>query len=244
MTAPKAGYDAKGAYFTPDALATAIVARAVESLEVAWPHTRPCGRFLEPSAGGGAFVRALLRTPEVSDVWAIDADMKAPALQIADPRLTCRAADFLTWEGPTPFPDRGIAMHGSPPYGVGRPTITIGNPPYGIAETRKDAKGRVILDKKTRTPKLFRRAVYAAHIQRALELSDAAFLLLRLNILCAKRNRAIFGRGSGLCEVWPVNPRPCFNDRSTSDNSEYAVFFWRRGHTGWATIRHLDWEKK
>lgn len=66
-------------------------------------------RVVEPHAGGGAFVRALLRrTPHVR---ALDVDRTAPALAL----VPSEVVDFLDWEGEADF--------------------VVGNPPFSEAET-------------------------------------------------------------------------------------------------------------
>lgn len=92
------------AYYTADPAADALVAATPECWE-SW--------CLEPSAGGGAFVRALLARGcrvEVRDI-----DPHASALKIDDCKVRSRG-DFLGW---TP------SM---------RPLWVVGNPPYADAE--------------------------------------------------------------------------------------------------------------
>lgn len=95
-------------YYTPDALAERLVALL---------PVHGGSRVLEPSAGGGAFVRALgAMTPHV---YALDLDPRAPVLQsrrvaVADRRV----GDFLA-----PLP-----------AGWPRFDLVVGNPPYGEAE--------------------------------------------------------------------------------------------------------------
>ena len=89
------------AYYTPEKLAAALV----DLLPI-----RPGEAVLEPSCGGGAFVRALLKkTPEVV---AMDLDPEAPGLA-----LTLSAcADFLSIMPRI------------------KPRWIVGNPPYNAAQ--------------------------------------------------------------------------------------------------------------
>lgn len=102
------------AYQTPYPLALAALARMPWLLDGARVA-------LEPSAGGGAWVRAL-RAARASDerprpltVLAVDLDPAAPGLALAD---LGRAGDFLAWE----------------PDPLARPDLVVGNPPFSAAE--------------------------------------------------------------------------------------------------------------
>jgi hypothetical protein len=97
-------------YYTDDADAAAIVAVVAPVL--------PRGRgavVVEPSAGGGAFVRAI-RAHTDAPIVAVDHDPNAPALreQLADYHAR---ADFTAWDG-------GGLVIGA----------ILGNPPYRDAE--------------------------------------------------------------------------------------------------------------
>jgi len=94
-------------YYTPDALAHQLVAL----LPLYGAH-----RVLEPSAGGGAFVRAALAlTPHVH---ALDLDENAPVLRSPPAGADCRHGDFLA-----------TSAADWPPLDA-----IVGNPPYGRAE--------------------------------------------------------------------------------------------------------------
>ena len=88
-------------FYTPDALAASIVARLAERIPE--PAT-----ILEPSAGGGAFVRACrVRWPSAR-IIAIDLDPEAVGVALADDGQT---GDFLAADLP-------------------RVDLVIGNPPF------------------------------------------------------------------------------------------------------------------
>jgi len=99
------------AYYTPDDVAARCVASLPDDaldLRVRWA--------MEPSVGGGAFVRALRgRAPDVQ-VFGVDLDPRAAGLIACD---MCTAEDFahLTIDDSVP-----------------RPWLVLGNPPYGAAE--------------------------------------------------------------------------------------------------------------
>lgn len=91
-------------YYTPPALADVLV--GLLPLE-------PGDTALEPSAGGGAFCRALEARGCL--VHALDVDPRAPALNMPARPWRTQVGDFLT-------------------AGVGRPIWVVGNPPYRSAE--------------------------------------------------------------------------------------------------------------
>ena len=96
------GRDVLDRYYTPDRLARACV----ETLTL-----RPGERILEPSAGGGAFLRALGALP-IGNITAIDINPAAPARR----HHPVIEADFVDH-----VPERLYDW-------------VIGNPPYGRAE--------------------------------------------------------------------------------------------------------------
>lgn len=110
----------RDAYFTPDPLAFAIVARLADTI----PTPR---RILDPSCGGAAFLRAA-RGP-----WAgakrIGVDISQTAAMFAmatGAEFAC--ADFLRWECAEPF------------------DLILGNPPYNDAEAHVWAALRHLRD--------------------------------------------------------------------------------------------------
>lgn len=106
---------AHDAYYTPDDLAAKLVYLLSARL-------LPGCRVLEPSAGGGAFVRALWPYEHISGIHALDVDPDAPALSVSVPErwwqpYTTQCEDFLRL-----------------PYPVQKPHWVIGNPPFENAE--------------------------------------------------------------------------------------------------------------
>jgi hypothetical protein len=91
-------------YYTPPALADVLV--GLLPLE-------PGDTVLEPSAGGGAFCRALEARGCL--VHALDVDPRAPALNMPARPWRVQVGDFLSAK-------------------VGRPAWVVGNPPYRGAE--------------------------------------------------------------------------------------------------------------
>lgn len=105
------------AYYTGDRLATVLV----DAIPLA-----SLGTVLEPSAGGGSFLRALLASPKVDPgfVHALDLVRSAEGLQLV-PEHRRTVGDFLT---ETP-------MIKEPPLVMPlEPDTVIGNPPYNQAE--------------------------------------------------------------------------------------------------------------
>lgn len=100
-------HDPLGRYYTPLPLAAACVARLVEAHGLA-----DCRRVAEPSAGGGAFVRALQALG--LEVVAVDADPEAEGLRLADRAVV---GDWLAVTDPSAL-------------GVGLDAV-VGNPPFG-----------------------------------------------------------------------------------------------------------------
>jgi hypothetical protein len=94
-------------YYTPDALADAIVRHVVV------PRVPMEPRVVEPSVGGGAFVRAVRAHLRGAHVTGYDVDPHAAGLGLCDRR---RVADWLT-----STPDL-------------RTFLVVGNPPYTDAE--------------------------------------------------------------------------------------------------------------
>lgn len=97
--------DALDRCYTPDRLADAVVA--------ALPWLVGVGRIIEPSAGGGAFVRAVRKRHPDALIHGIDLDPEAPARDRCDWWTTCSwtDVDLRSW----------------------LPDLIIGNPPFGEA---------------------------------------------------------------------------------------------------------------
>ena len=91
------------AYYTPPALALACVATICDLLEMG-------EEVLEPQAGGGAFVDALLQIPSL-EVVACDLNPSAPGLDRGFVAASI-AGDALSLAGPYPW------VIGNPPYGA------------------------------------------------------------------------------------------------------------------------------
>jgi predicted RNA methylase len=106
--APTAKQAALEAFYTPPLLADFCVSQLTDPRHLkTWLGLQ--ARCVEPSAGGGAFVEALLkRTPHVH---AVDIDPDAAGLSIAP---ASSVEDFLDWEpdGPVDW------VVGNPPYGA------------------------------------------------------------------------------------------------------------------------------
>jgi hypothetical protein len=101
------------AYYTPDDVAL----RCVRSLGVNCVHGTP-RTVVEPSVGGGAFVRAVRTVWPTSCVVGCDIDPNAPGLDACDLRHT---GDWLQYNA-TIGTSLGISL------------VIVGNPPYADAE--------------------------------------------------------------------------------------------------------------
>lgn len=197
------------AYYTPDDVA----ARCVAALptEATWRV-----RALEPSVGGGAFVRALRALdPGPRTLRVIDINPDAPGLRSSP---AWAVSDFLAWP-PTHEARQSTRRHDGdvgdgldldvrPPY-----DLIVGNPPYSHAE---------------------------AHIRHALSLVDrggyVAFLL-RLAMLESVRRRPLWAE-TPLRSVHVLSARPSFTGGGT-DSAAYGWFVWQRGYVGAPTLGWL-----
>lgn len=162
-----------------------------------WSPGMVAPMWLEPCAGDGAIVRAVIERGWGNTFWdLIELRSQAvPALEqlqrdFLDPiegeaRIEFQAPrDFLMWDG------RG-AWNAEYKYDV-----CITNPPYKIAQK---------------------------FIEHALKLSDTVVMLLRLNFL-GSQERAAFHRANP-SDVYVLTPRPDFTGDG-GDSCEYAWFIW------------------
>lgn len=106
-------------YYTPDALAVALWRTFVISIALGW-ELRRAGRplqVLEPSVGGGAWVRAVRGLSASADahVTGVDIDPSATGLAAADLGIV---GDFVRFARMEPYPE---------------PDVVVGNPPYSVA---------------------------------------------------------------------------------------------------------------
>lgn len=211
---------ALGAYYTEPELAGAVVdailARVPDALD---------GLVIEPSVGGGAFLGAILaRAPATARVWAVDVDPAASGLRHPDPRVRGVHADFLRWLPPAPG-------------------TVIGNPPFSILVPKLRPSKAPVLDREG-APVTVRRSVVAEHIRAALAASSRhAFLLFRLGVLASAERDGLTTGAGGLRAAWVLRPRPAFHGATSSDNSEYAIYWWdkRIPRTWVPRLEHLRW---
>jgi hypothetical protein len=101
--------DHLGRVYTPYPLARAIVARLAVHPRLGPPQLR---RILEPSCGGGAFLRAVREVMPDAITTGIDIDPEAEGLGIADEHAV---ADWPTWAAAQPAQHWLLAV-GNPPY--------------------------------------------------------------------------------------------------------------------------------
>jgi len=200
-----------GRYYTEDEVARAIVAR----LEL-----DGVGVILEPSAGGGAFVRALVERRRAEGltyrILAVDVDAQASARDHLEPEHGDAFAvldflDVLAW--PEAWPSRV--------------DLAVGNPPYSIRVLVLDEEGQPqrYPEGHKRAGELVDRTIEVAtdHALRCLELAARAVLLFREGFAgSVERYARLWARGT-LIRQDTLIPRPSFTGGST-DATEYAAF--------------------
>jgi len=120
------------AYYTSDALADAIVSQLWKHLPLYFGPAIPdecregrAPRILEPSAGGGAFVRAARRWWSSIHITAVEPHNEDEALKTAD----------VVYKRTI---EEQCALHDGLRY-----TLALGNPPYNLAESHVNLVRRV-----------------------------------------------------------------------------------------------------
>lgn len=107
------------AYFTPPAVATAVVERVHQLLPTRTPNAERRYQILEPSGGLGAFVRAAQAVWSLAEIATVDVRLRKQLRDLA-PGVTLVHQDFLKFEPSS--------------YGFGLFDLIIGNPPFRDAE--------------------------------------------------------------------------------------------------------------
>jgi hypothetical protein len=180
------------------------------------------GRWLEPSAGNGAIIRA------VRDYREIDPDRVvytawnpfAPEWTAIELRAECRP-DLAAAVGPA-FTSGGfiaigdyfkgaeaVAAVASHPFDV-----AIGNPPFSLARD---------------------------FIERTVRLAKVTAFLLRLNYFGSEKRHELFR--NWMPDLYVLPNRPSFREDGNTDSIEYAWFVWHRDQldrrTGSITLLNL-----
>ena len=204
----KASYETLARYYTDDTLARVLV-----DLIPLCRHDY----VYEGHAGGGAWIRALIRYAAANGwddgprIMVSDVDKTAPALSIKDPRIVHRSVgDFLTVQPPV------------------KPRWVIGNPPYSLSKFNPS------------TGKFTLTSVAEEHATRALCLADNVAFLLRLNFLGGDE-RADFWRANPAKVVYVLSQRPSFTTDGGTDSTEYALFVWEKGWRGQTALEVISW---
>jgi len=105
---PNTGRDPLDRYYTPDVVAYAIVRTMLRESD------SPRGlRWLEPSAGGGAFCRAIRELDCAANITAVDCDEKAAVWQCEKSRPDTQVVGSFLHTG---YADRFDVVVGNPPY--------------------------------------------------------------------------------------------------------------------------------
>lgn len=195
-------------YYTPLDAARALV----RTLDLEDVH-----RVVEPSVGGGAFIRALaMAAPDRRlHTVGVDLDPAAEGFRYVD---TAIAGDWLRI-------DVGEA-----------PDLVVGNPPFGRVE--EDAQGRPT-GRRNKDGKLVTEACAELHVRRALAVvrygGTVAFLLRAAFMESLERGRFWDEHDSDLVEARMLRERPSFTGGG-NDNCMYAWFVFRRGYQGAARL--------
>lgn len=228
----KSSYLPGAAYMTPLPLTRPLVALL--------PFLAVPQVVLEPSVGGGAWLRAVLEREGRDRVFhrylAVDSDPAASGLALVlEEGGEAVVADFL---------DPALRLSR-------RPTVVLGNPPFGEVLPEQDCEqcgghGRRLVRGVERpcgrcrttgriVPKP--RPVVMRHVERALGLvarGGHVALLLRLSML-AGQERLAFWRQHPARHVWVIADRPDFTGEG-GDSADYALFWWEVGYAGPTTI--------
>ncbi len=217
-------------YFTPDPLALAIAGAVRDRF----------GLFhvvVEPSAGGGAFVRA------ARAVWP---RAKIIALEPNGPWARPYAEGMLR----TPLHDAGadevLRLRWEQFDGIPRDLtdrlLILGNPPFDLPEDR--ARRNKAGNDRSEIPVTAERHVLLG-LQRLQPDDVLTFLTRQSFATTAPRVRRIW-RPTKLTCRWDIAPRPSYTG-GKSDGAEYNALAWRVGHQGpyegdWI-YRDRSWDK-
>lgn len=225
-------------YLTPGSLARAICEKLKEA--IGRPDT-----IIEPSAGGGSFIRA------ARDVWGV-----APEIIAVEVDRRSNADELDTAGADRVIYGQWESCHEEVPRfkGSDRRILILGNPPFDLPEDKK-LRAKLPFDRKGEVPVTAERHVRLA-MERlghtvALEPAPRYLAFLLRQSFCAgprlNRNR-LFGPGSlgGLRYRWDVGPRPSYTDDGKTDGAEYNVLVWQAGwrgpyEGGWISAPGDDW---
>jgi hypothetical protein len=188
------------AYDTPAPLATAIVKRILDRAAGRWASYPP--NVLEPTAGGGVFVRAVRAEWPGAKIAAVDLDPARIDGLVSAGADNAIHADIL---------DVPIAA-------IGQAGLIIGNPPYTVAE-------------KILTHLLMgARPANDVHPVVVAMLLPVGFLASKerhtpADVIKRHPQEGIFHLFP-LRYLAPIAGRPSFTDNGKTDRMEYAVFGW------------------
>lgn len=203
--------------YTPDPLAEAIVERA-------YARFGHCANVLEPSAGGGAFVRALVKraarmTAEASAAQTRARSVTVTALEVGHlPELVSDLPEGSFYRATHTSFEHYVSSNEDEWLACQLPRgydLVIGNPPFECAES---------------------------HVRLAHTAGRRVVFLLRLSFLGSK-SREPFFREFPPIAVDVLTPRPKFYGGG-SDNSEYAVYTWGpRNGPRTPELHWMRWQK-
>lgn len=185
--------------YTPDEVAAAFVR---------WLRIPAVARVLEPSVGGGAWVRALRGAGRV--VIGADIDPGARGLAMVDIPLVGDFAGEMGQGNPSPL------------FAAGPFDLVLGNPPFGpaLAHLRR----------------ALALAPVVAFVLRQTFIQPTPKGVVRNGVQVSEPRRD-FLRANPPWAVWYWPDRIAFGGAAGSDSVLHGLHIWRRGHTGdsWTT---------
>ena len=222
--------DPLGRYYTPDECAWACVLAVGE-------HLRHASWALEPGAGGGAFVRALVRYRREHGlsfrILAMDVDPTCSARGSLEASAGDRWAtgDFLSARAwPATWPAQVDVIVGNPPYSVDVPVLHATGPKKGKQKRYPPSKrgGDGVWETHPKAGQLVVKSVEVAadHCLRALELlqpEGVCGFVLRDAFSGSQKRWAKLWRQDVLKRRDTLIPRPGFLGGGT-DSAEYDLY--------------------
>lgn len=210
-------------YLTDPAVAKAMCERLRQ--EIGTPRV-----IIEPSAGGGAFVRAARRvwglTPHIIAI-EVDHRRNQRALEQAGADVVL----FGRWEN---------CHEEVPRPGLEDTVLIVGNPPFDLPEDKR-LREKLPFHRKGEVPVTGERHVRLAlerlgHFESRVPVPRYLAFLMRQSFKGGPRvgRGRLFGPGSagGLRWRWDISPRPSFTEDGNTDGAEYNALVWQAGYSG------------
>jgi hypothetical protein len=203
MKANRVPRDPLDRYYTPDRVASGIVTALYTDGFITLGST-----ILEPSEGGGAFVRAVRVHRPYATIVGVDIDPTRPGML---------GTKHVPISSRGRYPQNGLTYHETADFlsdscrsRVIEYDLAIGNPPYRRAEK---------------------------FVRACLPIARQTVFLLRLGFLASAKRKAFFQEHPP-SSVHILTKRPSFTANGKTDGSEYAVFVWSREPTEYGPVLH------